>query len=289
VDAVWGDQSLADCIGGRKVDYILASHVGEHVPDLVTWLQETHAVLKPGGQLRLVLPDKRFTFDYLRDETRISDLLTAHLLRARRPQVRDVLDFRLHFAPDMDGSAEYRGVFDTSTLKPLASYEDAMGAAHYVLHTGIYHDVHCWVFKARTFATLMEKLAGYGVLPLECVTMIDTCLPSFEFYVFMRPCDDRHRIVESWREAGASLRDPLPGGAAEAAAAAATAAAEEAASRMAGELEAARRLAGELEEARRHIAMLEQSRSWRMTRPLRRLKSILAGPGRRGDGLAAAG
>src|SRR5690242_513443 len=34
VDAVWGGQSLLEALG-TKVDYIVASHVVEHVPDLI--------------------------------------------------------------------------------------------------------------------------------------------------------------------------------------------------------------------------------------------------------------
>jgi hypothetical protein len=37
VDAVWGSQTLLQGVG-RRVDYVIASHVAEHVPDLVGWL-----------------------------------------------------------------------------------------------------------------------------------------------------------------------------------------------------------------------------------------------------------
>jgi len=54
VDAVWGDHTLAQALGGRApVDYAVASHVIEHVPDMLAWLEELHAVIKPGGDLRL--------------------------------------------------------------------------------------------------------------------------------------------------------------------------------------------------------------------------------------------
>ena len=112
VDALWGEQTLADCLGGETVDYIIASHVGEHVPDLVTWLAECDAVLAPGGELRLVLPDRRFSPDALRRDTNLTDVLAAHVLRARRPQVREVLDFLLHDAPTIDRTRLYRGDFD---------------------------------------------------------------------------------------------------------------------------------------------------------------------------------
>jgi leader peptidase (prepilin peptidase)/N-methyltransferase len=41
IDHVWGEQSLLECVGGgRDYDYVLASHVIEHVPDLFGWLGE---------------------------------------------------------------------------------------------------------------------------------------------------------------------------------------------------------------------------------------------------------
>jgi SAM-dependent methyltransferase len=58
VDAIWGERTLADCLGGRTVDYVVASHVIEHTPDLITWLEEIRSILRPGGTLRLAVPDR---------------------------------------------------------------------------------------------------------------------------------------------------------------------------------------------------------------------------------------
>ncbi len=52
-------------------DLLVASHVIEHVPDLITWLREIASVLKPTGQARLAIPDRRYTFDLLRVETQL--------------------------------------------------------------------------------------------------------------------------------------------------------------------------------------------------------------------------
>ena len=76
VSAIWGDNTLLEALG-EKVDCIVASHVIEHVPDLITWLKELHASLNVNGVARLVVPDRRFTFDYLRKETNKS-ALTKH-------------------------------------------------------------------------------------------------------------------------------------------------------------------------------------------------------------------
>src|SRR5450432_2417461 len=39
VDIIWGERPLRDCLQ-EPVDYIVASHVIEHVPNLVGWLLE---------------------------------------------------------------------------------------------------------------------------------------------------------------------------------------------------------------------------------------------------------
>ncbi len=276
VDAIWGEQSLLDCLGGEAVDYVMASHVAEHVPDLVTWLAEVRSVLRPGGQLRLALPDARFSFDALREETRLTDVLAAWVLRARRPQVRDVLDFRLHVAPSVDGRSIYDGTADLTKIVPQHSFELAVESAGWARDLpDHYFDVHCWVMRPTTFARLMQRLAALGLLRLACAGMTDTAPPIFEFYAFLTPCDDAAEAERSWIDAQATLHDPLPGSAA------ARRLAEADAARVA-QTERLTHLDRELGETRAELAAvqarlqaLERSRSWRLTRPLRAIRSVL--------------
>ena len=257
VDAVWGEQDLLDCLGGRRVDYIMASHVAEHVPDLVTWLGECRSVLKPGGQLRLALPDSRFSHDALRAETRLTDLLAAWLLRARRPQVRDVLDFRLLSSTAIDGPAIFAGTATPRDAVPDVAFDLAVETARWARDLpDRYFDVHCLVAQARGFAGLMEQLARHGLLPLACASMRDTAPPLFEYYVFMTPCDDPGTAAESWRRVQDTLHDPLPGSAA--------------ASAPSLEQAVAAR-----DAALAELARLRQSASWRVTAPLRRIRARL--------------
>lgn len=276
VDAIWGERSLLDCLGGESVDYVLASHVAEHVPDLVTWLAEVRSVLRPGGQLRLALPDARFSHDALREETRLIDVLAAWVLRARRPQVRDVLDFRLHVAPAIDARTIYDGTADLTKIAPQHSFDVAVESAGWARDLpDRYFDVHCWVMRPTTFARLMQRLAALGLLRLACAGMTDTAPPIWEFYAFLTPCDDVAEAERSWIEVQAGLRDPLPGSAAARRLAEAQAAEQARAERMA-------RLDRELAETRAELAATqarlrtqERSLSWRLTRPLRVIRSAL--------------
>jgi ubiquinone/menaquinone biosynthesis C-methylase UbiE len=94
VDYVWGKEGLPELVGNdAPFDYLVASHVIEHVPDFIGWLKEIHTVLKVGGILSLVIPDKRYCFDYRRSVTQTADVIEAFLHHSRKPTVRQVFDY----------------------------------------------------------------------------------------------------------------------------------------------------------------------------------------------------
>lgn len=62
-------------IASGKYDFVLSSHCLEHVANPLKALEEWNRVLKPGGILVLVLPDKRYTFDKDRAYTSMEHLL----------------------------------------------------------------------------------------------------------------------------------------------------------------------------------------------------------------------
>ena len=57
VDFVCSDGDLERAVLGNQFDYIVASHVIEHVPNILKFLQDTQKILKSGGQLFLIIPD----------------------------------------------------------------------------------------------------------------------------------------------------------------------------------------------------------------------------------------
>ena len=69
VDFVCRDGDLVKATAGNKFDYVIASHVIEHAPNLLQFLQDIEKIIKPGGRLILIIPDKRFTFDLNRPIT----------------------------------------------------------------------------------------------------------------------------------------------------------------------------------------------------------------------------
>jgi predicted SAM-dependent methyltransferase len=198
VAAVWGEKTLSEAVG-TTVDYVVASHVIEHVPDLVTWLEEITSILVPSGELRLIVPDKRFTFDYLRAESRPCDVLYSRLIRARRPHAQIVLDYVLNVVK-LDGAQAWRGRVNDEKLERHHTIEQAMGVAQSAAD-GTYHDVHCWVFTPASFCLLFVHLIELGVVCFECTNFHDTAPDTNEFFVGMRPTRDAAGALASWKKA----------------------------------------------------------------------------------------
>lgn len=199
VDAVWGEQTLQDCIGaGQQVDYVVNSHVVEHVPDLVTWLQEIRSVLKPYGELRMAIPDRRFTFDFLRRESTLADVLDCYVRRARAPTPRAILDHFLNYA-EIDAAKAWSGELKQEDIKPTHEASWALEVADQAFRTGVYQDTHCWVFTPRSFIKICRELAKLGLLNLSCSELYPTELNTIEFFVRMRNAQSRSECVESWQ------------------------------------------------------------------------------------------
>ncbi len=214
VDAIWGVHTLREAIdayfqksgqASQSLDYVVASHVIEHVPDLVTWLQEIRSVLTPTGQVRLAVPDKRYTFDYLRHTTQLDGVLEAYLHRARIPNTHCLLDFCLNYVT-VDIAAAWQGPLDVSQLKKFHTLEGAAGLAIDAMVNGTYIDVHCWVFTPQSFANLFVQLAQANLIDFSCEEYFDSEYLSNEFIVNLRVNDDKAAVIESWQHMAETFR-----------------------------------------------------------------------------------
>jgi len=82
VDIVGDASLLQDLVRGKGVmdrfDWIVSSHNFEHLPDPVRFLRDCENLLKPGGFVGMIIPDKRYCFDRFRCTTNIADLVRAH-------------------------------------------------------------------------------------------------------------------------------------------------------------------------------------------------------------------
>lgn len=78
VDYVLNGSGLSGIDAAQAFDLIIASHVIEHSPDLVRFLQDCSRLLKPSGVPSLAVPDKRHRFDYFQSLTSTGMVLDAY-------------------------------------------------------------------------------------------------------------------------------------------------------------------------------------------------------------------
>jgi hypothetical protein len=207
VDAIWGENKLSECLPiDFGADLVVASHVIEHVPDILGWLNEISEVLNSSGELRLAIPDKRYTFDVLRRLTQLDDILDAFVTKPRKPKPLALLDYMIwHRQVNCDDI--WLGEVDLDKLAPVCTVPQALTRVVQALKQNEYYDAHVWVFTPKSFCSLMEVLSDEGLLRYECVSFYDTSPLQLEFFAGLSISHDIQSRSLSWRRAGELTRE----------------------------------------------------------------------------------
>jgi len=196
VDYVIKDGStLSEAIGtDGPFDYLIASHVLEHLANPIGWLQDVAKVLTAGGLVSLVIPDKRYCFDVNRAETRPQDWVDWYLRDLRAPSYGQLFDFFAHVTTIdgmVDTAALWAGTIDYDGVRrpdvPDADIAAYASCLHY-RETGAYMDVHAGVYTPGSLLALIELGIKLELLDLEVAFFAPTRRDSLEFHITLRGC-----------------------------------------------------------------------------------------------------
>lgn len=77
-------------------DFVIASHLIEHLVDPLAQLSEMHRALRPGGVALIVLPDRRYTFDRARSATTLTHLIADHENGVQVPDDAHIEEFLIY-------------------------------------------------------------------------------------------------------------------------------------------------------------------------------------------------
>lgn len=190
VTHVWtGSGSLAAIVGGaERFDYAIASHVIEHVPNVLGWFRGIYEVLKPGAVFNLAVPDRRYTFDVARHESTIGELVEADFLNYTAPSVRQMFD-SCALMVAIDPGAIWSDPVDLEKLPPFMgdiALPLALAQAKAIMTEGRYYDSHCWVFTPKSLAALLHGATVLGLFPFMVEDILPTYPGQFEFFVRLR-------------------------------------------------------------------------------------------------------
>ena len=166
VDTVWHsgpiDQAVAPDLLGQ-FDTVIASHVIEHIPDLLGFLKSAERLCKRGGVVALAVPDQRYCFDYFRPRSSTGDVLAAYATHRTRHTVSSLWDYNA-YRIDMNGTGAWGQhpvaspalTTDFGGLRRLA--DDILAGAE----GAEYEDCHGWTFTPAGFRLIMFELALLG-------------------------------------------------------------------------------------------------------------------------------
>ncbi|WP_051286491.1 methyltransferase domain-containing protein [Salinimicrobium terrae] len=134
------EASDLEVIPNERYDFLISSHCLEHCANTLKTLNEWLRVLKKGGVMLLILPDKRYTFDHNRpvttfdhliedfkkdidehDLTHLPEILELHDLSLDRPAGTKV-QFKNRSLSNFKNRCLHHHVFDFKLLRTLCSH-----------------------------------------------------------------------------------------------------------------------------------------------------------------------
>lgn len=183
VDYVTAGKSMLETIGeSGRYDFIIASHVVEHSPDLLGFLKDCQALLKPNGVLVLAVPDKRYCFDVFQPPSTTGQVLDAHRRKPTQASPGAVFD-QFANAATREGRAAWPPSLETP-LEMETDFATAIDVYRRAESSQEYIDVHIWRFVPSSFRLIVHDLNALGALGLYERKMIVDPFQA-EFFVYL--------------------------------------------------------------------------------------------------------
>jgi ubiquinone/menaquinone biosynthesis C-methylase UbiE len=171
-----GDLSVVD----KKFDAVASSHAIEHQLDLIDHLKKVSYLLHENGKYYLLVPDKRYCFDYFNNESTIADVIQATVDKKVKHSLKSVIEHRALTTHNI-AKKHWHGFHDklTDTSKRVKEAIEEYNNEEYI-------DVHGWYFTPTSFEKIINVLNELGYIDLKIDKIYSTRYKSFEFYVTLK-------------------------------------------------------------------------------------------------------
>lgn len=170
-----GDLSIVN----QQFDFVVSSHVVEHVYDLASHLIAVQKLLKLGGQYILFIPDKRYTFDYFKPLSTFADVLDVYYLPIHKLRLKNIIE-GMFFLTHNDPVRHWAG--DHGCLEP---YD--FGKIGYALEQiKEFPDIHhIWTVTDEAFLAIVECLNKINIMQLRCSEVYPAPQNTNTFYAVL--------------------------------------------------------------------------------------------------------
>jgi SAM-dependent methyltransferase len=171
-------------VHGARFEWIVASHVIEHMPDLAGFLNSCGRILAVGGILSLAVPDKRYCFDCERENSSLARVIDAALVKPVTHSPGTAAEHFLKVRRKGGKIAWKHG--HRGALEPVHGLQDAMQAMT-MAKDGLYQDLHAWVFTDESFRQLIRDLRDLRLINLQERSFTST--QGCEFFMTLARAD----------------------------------------------------------------------------------------------------
>lgn len=161
-----GDAETLSPVANAEYDFLVALHVIEHMKNPIGSIEHWLRVLKPGGLLYLVVPDKRAIFDKERVRTTLEHLILDYKRPSTERDYEHYLEYALH-VHNIKGS-------------------DSLVEADRLIETD--YSIHFHVFIPSDVIDVLEWIAE-NVAPLEILEGPCMAPGSDEFHFLIRKAE----------------------------------------------------------------------------------------------------
>ena len=107
-----GDAETLSSVQNESFDFVVSAHVIEHMKNPILSIENWLRVLKPGGLLYLIVPDKRSIFD----KTRVRTSLEHIILDYYQPSTERDFEHYLEYALHVHGNTQREALSDAEKL-----------------------------------------------------------------------------------------------------------------------------------------------------------------------------
>ena len=139
IDIVTGGQLISEFVPEESIDFAIASHVMEHVPDFIGWLEANLRLLRPGGRIALAFPDRRFCFDLAKQPTGFHEVVAAYLEKRTQPNFTQICDHVLNVRK-VTPTEVWNGTLTPENAPPVHRTAGAVGLLRGLVRKTAYHD-----------------------------------------------------------------------------------------------------------------------------------------------------
>ncbi|HEY8672830.1 MAG TPA: methyltransferase domain-containing protein [Candidatus Dormibacteraeota bacterium] len=176
------DVDRLSALSDESQDFVIASHLLEHLANPLAQLEDMHRVLRRGGVALIFLPDRRYTFDRKRSPTPLEHLIADH-----RDQVTVASDEHL------EDHLRKTGVWQDSWTDEDRRREFAFNRERSI-------HVHCWT-EDEFLPVLVHTVVAMGMQwELLDAMFVEDVTDGFEFgFALRRAVVDRDPLVVAQR------------------------------------------------------------------------------------------